>query len=157
LQRSLQLDPPASSSADLTSATSPKRPPKSSRPSTISLDYSRRHAPNANANLDPLDREAEVRLFGFRRIGTVFPSGLTKSSGHYANHFPDQKFMTLPHKKQVKTRACDASSSSLLLMSNEALCKRVIHSAHCEHAFMGVPLCSVRCLRRALFSEDCFM
>ena len=92
------------SSADLTSTGSPKRLIKNYRPSTTSLDYSRRHAQNPN-QVDPRDRENEadhpVRLFGFKRIGTVFPPSLTKGSSTF---LPEHRFLTMPHKKQVKNR-----------------------------------------------------
>ena len=91
------------SSADLTSVGSPKRSAKNFQrpPSNVSLEYTRtRNAQNSN-HVDPLDRENEVRLFGFRRIGTVFPAGSVKNSGKSGPyHFPEHKFMTMPHKKQ---------------------------------------------------------
>jgi hypothetical protein len=92
------------SSADLTSTGSPKRSIKHYRPSTISLDYSRKNPQNSNhENPDRENEDHPVRLFGFRRIGTVFPATLSKNGSGSGYHLPD-KFLTMPHKKQVKQK-----------------------------------------------------
>ena len=92
------------SSADLTSTGSPKRSIKHYRPSTISLDYSRKNPQNSNhENPDRENEDHPVRLFGFRRIGTVFPATLSKTGSGSGHHLPD-KFLTMPHKKQVKQK-----------------------------------------------------
>jgi len=81
------------SSADITETGSPKRSLRNYR----SIDNTRRTAPN---NETDQNEDHSVRLFGFRRIGTVFPAGLTKNVGYAI----EQRFLTLPNKKhQVRS------------------------------------------------------
>ena len=113
------------SSADLTSSASPKRSSKNNRPSLVSLDQSGRFP--QNSNLDPLDRENEVRLFGFRRIGTVFPAAVAQNTGSSGYRFSDHKFMTMPHKMQVTNRWSLFSLSSAIMGTTDARLKWMLY------------------------------